>query len=135
MIKIRKIKNPNLKGKEFTDDRFIRFLEEALIAIDIGTSAKLISQALTYKNIGFKKCTDCKKFYDKCECELCDDCSTNYCTCNLETLKQSRLYIVRLALNHLSKNQLESFHDYVANLNLKDKKYNDALKLLNKSII
>lgn len=70
IIKKRRKKNPNLKGEEFIDDKFIDLLYEAVVY----NQPFSLQEALTYKNIGFEKCDDCSidgedRYYGVCECE------------------------------------------------------------------
>lgn len=89
MIKVVKNKNPDLKGKEFIDEHFFNMLRKLLMdAImlkyqqqskifnvtrkDITKVVDELSTILIYKNIGFKKCTDCKKYFENCKCDYLD---------------------------------------------------------------
>lgn len=128
MIKIfKRKKNPNLKGEEFIDEVFINFLKQAMTSeYSLANTQRFITNALIYKNIKNKKCTDCKEKYDKCECEKCEDCNFNKCTCDLNTFKETWNYVADLAIKYLNQNQLEDFTDYLYTIN----KYNN----LNESI-
>lgn len=115
MIK-QKIKNPDLKGKEYTDDKFFYGLNNLLnraIQLKYYKSVKIfnvkrqqineliddISSILIYKNIGNKKCTDCKKYYNKCECDYLDNE-------DFKNLDQIIRKIENLILKYGSKNDI-----------------------------
>ena len=134
MIKISKFKkkNPNLKGKEFIDDFWYRKLSRLLFEATFIKSEKLsdfdvlnqlikeISQLLIYKNIGFKKCTDCKKLYEECTCDYLE-------VDDFENIDDIINYIRKLIYKYENKERLELVRSYLLQFR---NMYNDDFKKL-----
>lgn len=142
MIKIRKTKkrkNPNLKGEEFIDDKFITFLVSSFtLPEDLKYVKKILSRALIYKNIGESYCEDCsdklhERGYLSCSCEYCSECDQNICTCDLNSRAKLRKYIVHLAIKYLDSKQLKSFRNQLYHINFENE-YSTYIKKLDNYI-
>lgn len=143
MIRIKKLikrkKNPNLKGEEFIDDKFIGFLINSFTTWeDLDYAQTLLSYGLIYKNIGDSYCEDCsdddhKQGYISCTCEHCKECDQNICGCDLSTRSKLRNHIIHLAVKYLNKKQLIDFKNRLEFTSFENE-YASYIKRLNKLI-
>lgn len=137
--KFRKRKNPNLKGEEFIDDKFIAFLVTSFtLPEDLSYAKKVLSYALIYKNIGNSYCEDCsdeayKQGYISCSCEYCSECKQNICACDLSSRVKLRKYIINLAIKYLDLKQLKSFKNQLQHSDFENE-YSTYIKKLDNHI-
>lgn len=134
MIKVTKFKrkNPNLKGKEFIDDHLYEGLSDLLFRAFFIKSEKItdsyvinqlikqISQLKNYKNIGYKKCTDCKKFYEDCRCDFLEEN-------DFENIDDIIDYIRNLIFKNENKHRLELVKSHLEKYK---RLYDDSFKKL-----
>lgn len=116
-------KKLNKKQKE-------RFLEEipiSLLDISIIKNYNYFGKTLNYVIQGLM-CKDCKKSYDTCECDYCDDCLSTRCVCDINSYEELVKYIIDYLYLNFSYSEIIQFTNHLTRVSkiLYDKDRNNA---------
>lgn len=81
-------------------------------------------------------CKDCKESYHKCECELCQYCSSNRCMCDVKSYEELVDYVIKyLCLNFSDSDIIRFMNNLIAmSQTFHDKKQHEAYLYIKNSI-